>query len=173
MKFMMIVQITAAALYFVLGGVCDSSISAAQAQQLASNKEHFITVILQRAYLDGEVSEEIFAENVSSLEQMLQRYRDWQLVDRDDMQIVLQKRINDISPLLKTSGYFGVSKDGILQIFKGAPKADNVIHSFFQIDVKKLESYQRERLERGVRIKSRERYVKMLNEMKSYSIKKD
>ena len=57
---------------------------------------------------------------------------------RDDVQIVLQKKVDDISPLLKTSGYFGVSEEGILQIFKGVPKNDNAIHSFFQIDMKSL-----------------------------------
>ena len=54
----------------------------------------------------------------SGLRKVLQQYKEWQLVDRDDVQIVLQKKVDDISPLLKTSGYFGVSEEGILQIFK-------------------------------------------------------
>ncbi|MFD3449405.1 BofC C-terminal domain-containing protein [Microbacteriaceae bacterium 4G12] len=132
-----------------------------------------ITVILQRVYVDEEVSEEIFKENVVRLEEMLQKYKDWQLVDRDDVQIVLQKRIQDISPLLKTSGYFGVSKEGVLQIFKGVPNKENAIHSFFQIDTRKMETRQRERLERGIRVKSKERYMEVLNEMKNYSVQKD
>ena len=58
---------------------------------------------------------------MTDLEKFLQQYKEW-LVDRDDVQIVLQKKVDDISPLLKTSGYFGVSEEGILQIFKGVPK---------------------------------------------------
>ena len=69
----------------------------------------------------------------SRLRKVLQQYKEWQLVDRDDVQIVLQKKVDDISPLLKTSGYFGVSEEGILQIFKGVPKSDNAIHSFFKL----------------------------------------
>ncbi|MBO9130484.1 BofC C-terminal domain-containing protein [Bacillus sp. 165] len=135
--------------------------------------EPYITVILQRTYLDGEVSEEILSQRVHTLEKFLEQRTDWQLVDRDDMQIVLQKRIDDISPLLKTSGYFGVSKEGILQIFKGVPKTNNVIQSFFQIDTRKMKSYQRRQLEKGIRIKSKERYEKVLIQMKPYSIKRD
>ncbi|MCV5466885.1 intercompartmental signaling factor BofC, partial [Escherichia coli] len=85
------------------------------------------TILLERMYVDGEVSEEIFTEKVADLEKFLQQYKEWQLVDRDDVQIVLQKKVDDISPLLKTSGYFGVSEEGILQIFKGVPKSDNAI----------------------------------------------
>jgi len=139
----------------------------------ASHEEPRITVILQRTYLDGEVSEEVLTEKTQQLEQVLRKYKDWQIVDRDDVEIVLQKRINDISPLLKTSGYFGVSKEGILQIFKGMPNSEHVIQSFFQIDTKKLETDRRQQLEKGIRIQSKERYAEVLEEMKSYSNSQD
>ena len=98
-----------------------------------TEKDPQVTILLERMYVDGEVSEEIFTEKVADLEKFLQQYKEWQLVDRDDVQIVLQKKVDDISPLLKTSGYFGVSEEGILQIFKGVPKSDNAIHSFFKL----------------------------------------
>ena len=37
----------------------------------------------------------------SGFRKVLQQYKEWQLVDRDDVQIVLQKKVDDISPLLK------------------------------------------------------------------------
>ncbi|MGE1006359.1 BofC C-terminal domain-containing protein [Bacillus cereus] len=135
-----------------------------------TEKEPEVTILLERMYVDGEVSEEIFTEKVADLEKFLQQYKEWQLVDRDDVQIVLQKKVDDISPLLKTSGYFGVSEEGILQIFKGVPKSDNAIHSFFQIDMKKLESYERAKLKRGIRIKSKEGFVKTIEKMKQYAV---
>ena len=54
----------------------------------------------------------------SGLRKVLQQYKEWQLVDRDDVQIVLQKKVDDISPLLKTSGYFGVSEEGYYKFSK-------------------------------------------------------
>lgn len=135
-------------------------------------EEPRIKVMLERTYLDGEVSEEVFTENVSSLETFFKKYDDWQLVDRNDEQVVLQKRIQDISPLLKINGYFGVSKEGILQTFEGVPRKENAIHSFFQIDMKKLKSYKRNQLKRGIRIESKERFVKVIEEMKQYTVQK-
>ncbi|MEI4602386.1 BofC C-terminal domain-containing protein [Bacillus cereus] len=135
-----------------------------------TKKEPEVTILLERMYVDGEVSEEILTEKVVDLEKFLQQYKEWQLVDRDDVQIVLQKKVDDISPLLKTSGYFGVSEEGILQIFKGVPKSDNAIHSFFQIDMKKLESYERVKLKRGIRIKSKEGFVRTIEKMKQYAV---
>ena len=70
-----------------------------------TKKEPEVTILLERMYVDGEVSEEILTEKVTDLEKFLQQYKEWQLVDRDDVQIVLQKKVDDISPLLKTSGY--------------------------------------------------------------------
>ncbi|MDM5190129.1 BofC C-terminal domain-containing protein [Bacillus sp. DX4.1] len=167
MKFMMVAVQVMIAMFCLYHG---SSVTTAAIVQDVTQKEPQITIMLERVYLDGEVSEEIFTEKVVNLEKFLQEYREWQLVDRDDVQIVLQKRMDDISPLLKTSGYFGVSKNGILQIFNGVPKSDNAIQSFFQIDMKKLESYEREQLKRGIRIKSKERFVKTIEEMKQYAV---
>ncbi|SFK02089.1 MULTISPECIES: BofC C-terminal domain-containing protein [unclassified Bacillus (in: firmicutes)] len=168
MKFMIV------AMQIVLAAFClyhESSVASAESSGNAVRQEPQITIMLQRIYLDGEVSQEIFREEVVNLEKLFEQYKDWQLVDRDDVQIVLQQRIDDISPLLKTSGYFGVSKEGILQIFNGVPENDNAIHSFFQIDMKKMKSYQREQLKRGIRVKSKERFVKVMKDMEQYSMR--
>ena len=169
MKFMMaavqIVMVVMLCLYHEPGVIAAASILE------DIQKEPRITIMLESMYLDGEVSEEIFTEKVANLEQLLRQYKEWQLVSRDDTHIVLQKKIDDISPLLKTSGYFGVSTEGILQIFNGVPKSGNSIHSFFQIDMKKLKSYERQQLKQGIRVKSKERFVKTIEEMKQYAVR--
>ncbi|WP_416827457.1 BofC C-terminal domain-containing protein [Ectobacillus polymachus] len=144
---------------------------AKEPERILLEKEPSITVILQRYYVDGEVSEEIITEKVTNIEAMLKLYQDWQLVERDDSQLVMQKRIDDISPLLKTSGYFGVSKQGMLQLYRGVPHSNNAIHSFFQLDMKKLESYRKEQLERGIRVKSKKKYEQVLETLQQYSVK--
>ncbi|HDX9578784.1 TPA: BofC C-terminal domain-containing protein [Bacillus pseudomycoides] len=164
------------AMQIVLAAFClyhESGVASAESSGNTVRQEPQITIMLQRVYLDGEVSQEIFKEEVVNLEKFFEQYKDWQIVDRDDVQIVLQQRMDDISPLLKTSGYFGVSKEGILQIFNGVPKNDNAIHSFFQIDMKKMESYQREQLKRGIRVKSKDRFVKVMKDMEQYSMRNE
>lgn len=127
------------------------------------------TVILERVYVDGEVSEEIIHENVLNIETIKFKYSDWQVVQMDEEQIVLQKKINDISPLLKANGYFGISEDGTISIFNGKPDNADIIQSFFQIDIKKLEGKKHEELKKGIPIKTKEDFDKVLEALKPYS----
>lgn len=165
MRFFIMVAHVMLTLFFVHGDY-----NVASAASHTPVEEPRIKIMLERIYLDGEVSEEIFTEKVSSLEAFLEEHHDWQLINRDNEQIVLQKSVQDISPLLKINGYFGVSKEGILQTFEGVPQMDHVIHSFFQIDMKKLKSYKRDQLERGIRVESKERFVEVMEEMKRHTV---
>jgi forespore regulator of the sigma-K checkpoint len=129
-----------------------------------------VTVILERIYLDGEVSEEIKEETILSMEDFWAEYSSWQLVNQDDEQVVFQKNIDDISPLLKANGYFGITDNGILTIFNGKPNSEKVIQSFFQIDLDKLESHQHEELKNGIPIQSKDKYEKVLEVFKPFSM---
>lgn len=129
-----------------------------------------VTVILERLYLDGEVSEEIKEVTIQSMEDFWAEYASWQLIDQDEEQIVFQKNIDDISPLLKANGYFGITENGVLTIYNGKPSTEKVIQSFFQIDVKKLESHQHEQLRKGIPIQSKDKYVEVLEVFKPFSV---
>jgi len=126
-----------------------------------------LEVVLKRIYLDGEVSEETVEETVWSMEDFWSKYDKWQLVDMGSKELVFKQEVDDISPLLKANGYFGINKEGILTIYNGKPAKENIIQSFFQIDLKKLESKQQEDLQKGIPIKSRDRYVKVLETFKN------
>lgn len=129
-----------------------------------------LTVILQRVYLDGEVSEEVVTDTFWSMEDFWAKYDQWHLIDRQENQLTFQMNQNDISPLLKANGYFGVTEEGILTIFNGKPHDSRIIQSFFQIDLGKLESRKRELLKKGIPVKSKDRYEKVLETFKPYSI---
>lgn len=128
------------------------------------------SIILERVYVDGEVSEEIVHVKRLNTEEVMAKYEDWLLVYLDDDQIVLQKKVDDISPLLKANGYFGISEDGTISIFNGKPSHSDIIQSFFQIDIKKLEGKKHEELKKGIPIKSKEDYDKVLDALRRYSI---
>ena len=132
-----------------------------------------MTVILERAYLDGEISQEVVHETCWSIENFWAKYDQWQLVDIDESTFVFRKQVNDISPLLKANGFFGITEDGVLSIFNGRPDQLKIIQSFFQIDIKKLESTKQEELIQGIPIKTRDRYVEVLETFKPYSLKKE
>ena len=88
-----------------------------------TEKDPQVTILLERMYVDGEVSEEIFTEKVADLEKFLQQYKEWQLVDRDDVQIVLQKKVDDISPLLKRAVILECQRKGYYKFSKVYRKA--------------------------------------------------
>ncbi|ADU95007.1 intercompartmental signaling factor BofC [Geobacillus sp. G4] len=130
-----------------------------------------MTIVLERQYLDGEMSEEKVTETVDSMTEIWKKYRGWQLVTLDDQTIVFRKTINDISPLLKTNGYFGITDDGTLSIFNGKPgRSSEIIQSFFQIDVQKLESRQQEKLKKGIRVLSKERYEQVIEMYRHFAV---
>jgi forespore regulator of the sigma-K checkpoint len=129
-----------------------------------------LTIILERIYLDGEMSEEVVLDSYWSIENFWAKYDQWQLVDIDESTMVFRKQVDDISPLLKANGYFGITDDGVLTIYNGRPDPSRIIQSFFQIDVKKLESKKQEELIQGIPIKTRDRYVDVLETFKPYSM---
>lgn len=131
-----------------------------------------VNVILQRHYLDGKTSEEVLKETIWSMEDFWANYSDWQLVDQQEGKMIFKKNIDDISPLLKTNGYFGISEDGTLSIFKGIPaESEEVIQSFFQIDISKLESRQQEELKKGIPVVSKDHYIQVIESFKTLSVK--
>jgi forespore regulator of the sigma-K checkpoint len=129
-----------------------------------------VKIILQRAYLDGEMSEEGVLETIWSMEDFWAKYDDWQLIDMEQNKAVFRQDIDDISPLLKANGYFGLSDEGVLTIFNGRPDGSNIIQSFFQIDLGRLESFKRDQLKKGIPIKNKQCYEEVLETFKPYTM---
>lgn len=124
------------------------------------------SVMLQRVYLDGEVSEECVEETIWSMEDFWSKYENWQLVNMDSHQFVFRQEMDDISPLLKANGYFGVSAEGVLGVYNGKPNKSNIIQSFFQIDLEKLESKQQKICKMGFRLRIKTAMWKCLRHLK-------
>ena len=103
------------------------------------------------------------------MENFWTKYDEWQFIGVKNEKLVFRKEMDDISPLLKANGYFGVTDEGILTIFNGKPYKSNIIQSFFQIDVGKLESHKRLELKEGIPIKNKDQYVEVLETIKTYS----
>ncbi|WP_019242739.1 MULTISPECIES: BofC C-terminal domain-containing protein [Bacillus] len=125
-------------------------------------------ITLQRLYLDGEMGEETIVKEVGSVSEIKEVYKDWELVLQNDKELVFQKKINDISPLLKANGYFGITEDGTLSIFNGKPIHSDVIQSFFQIDVEMLETKKHNELVEGIPVKDKKHYESVLEVFEQY-----
>lgn len=133
-------------------------------------KVQTVEVVLQTHYLDGEVSEEIVLEEIWSMEDFWSFYGDWQLVDQNEKRVIFKKELNDISPLLKVNGYFGLSEDGTLNIYNGKPEQNEVIQSFFQVNTSRLKSHLHEKLKEGIPISTKDNYFDVLKMCEQYAI---
>ncbi|MEH7442309.1 intercompartmental signaling factor BofC [Bacillus sp. JJ1122] len=141
-----------------------------EAKDQQINEPLKVKIILQRVYLDGEMSEEGVMETIWSMEDFWAKYDDWQLIDMEKNKAVFRQDIDDISPLLKANGYFGLSEEGVLTIFNGRPDGSNIIQSFFQIDLGRLESFKRDQLKKGIPIKNKQCYEEVLETFKPYTL---
>ncbi|WP_042354935.1 BofC C-terminal domain-containing protein [Bacillus rubiinfantis] len=149
-------------------GISSTSSAALLTNKQAEEPRH-ITVILERIYLDGEVSQETIEETCWSMENFWAKYDDWELREINESKMVFSRKIDDISPLLKANGFFGMTNEGVLTIFNGKPRSSRIIQSFFQLDMEKLESKKQEELLQGIPIKSKYDYVEVLETFKHYS----
>lgn len=134
----------------------------------ARNSSNTVEVHLVREYIDGERSTEVVKETVDSISDIFETYQGWQLVEHNDNYVKLYKKIQDISPLLKTNGYFGLSGNGILTIFDGKPSDENAVQSFYQLDIDKLESNLINKLKLGIPIKTKNDFVTVITKLKRY-----
>ncbi|MHC0035778.1 BofC C-terminal domain-containing protein [Pseudoneobacillus sp. C159] len=134
----------------------------------SEKKPILVEVILQRTYLDGEISEEKVIETIWSMENFWAKYEQWELINTYHNGLVFRRQMDDISPLLKANGYFGITEDGTLSIFNGRPHQTNIIQSFFQLNIEKLESRKHLELKKGIPIKTKDRYVNVLETFKPY-----
>ncbi|WP_433958920.1 BofC C-terminal domain-containing protein [Cytobacillus horneckiae] len=146
------------------------SLAAANMEKSDENDTNLnMNVILERVYLDGDVSQETVVETIWSFEDFWAKYDAWQLIDMNKEQVVFRRHMDDISPLLKANGYFGITDEGVLTIFNGRPNKANIIQSFFQIDLGKLESKKCEELKKGIPIMTKDRYIEVLQSFSDYS----
>ncbi|GAE25922.1 bypass-of-forespore protein C [Halalkalibacter wakoensis JCM 9140] len=127
-----------------------------------------VNVILERVYLDGETSQEVIQETILSMEDFWAFYEDWVLVDQNENELIFRQEVNDISPLLKVNGYFGITEDGILSIYEGQPNEEKVIQSFFQLDTAKLKSQQHIQLRKGIPVEDLKNYEEVLQVFGQY-----
>ncbi|WP_163537875.1 BofC C-terminal domain-containing protein [Gracilibacillus sp. YIM 98692] len=124
-------------------------------------------VTLEKSYMDGKIEKETVTETISSMPDFWSTYEGWEVMEQKEGHIRFRKEMDDISPFMKTYGYFGI-KDGVLTIFEGVPINETVIQSFYHIDTEELESHLYENLKDGIKIKTKENYQQVLETFRSY-----
>lgn len=112
-----------------------------------------VTVILQRKYLDGEVSEEWIIKQNSTVKKEYEFYlnKGWELVSIEPGLLVFKRNVQDMSPLYKMNGYFNPSINSLATFEEKRDKA-KIIQPFFQIALEKMETRIYDEIETGIGI---------------------
>ncbi len=125
-----------------------------------------IEVILRRHYVCGEMLEERTVIHEAA-ETVLQRYSDWDVEEQSENRLIFKKEVEDLAPQCKANGFFGITDEGLMTLFYGPPDEGNVIRTFYQLDMQRLEtSLPKEvaqQLREGIRVSTVSEYHSVLS----------
>lgn len=110
-----------------------------------------------------------------ALQQLLMEEPDLVLVEMNHGERVYERRIDDLSPEIKKRGRFGISPDGTMIFYEeGADGEKNILETFFQLNLDRLESDAGETLKAlkvGIPVRSWQEYQDVLKVFQSYAKK--
>ncbi|WP_025336019.1 BofC C-terminal domain-containing protein [Paenibacillus sabinae] len=134
-----------------------------------SRKVHYKTT-----YVCGdEVRATLGPLNSSKLQALLTEQPDWQGRIGSDGDVWLERNVNDLSPSCKKEAYIGIDHEGNLTLFKGPPKREEALKTFFQIDIGTMKSSLPEKvwkqLQGGIRVQDIDEYNSVLSTFSDYA----
>ncbi|MNI45101.1 hypothetical protein D3C73_995080 [compost metagenome] len=131
------------------------------------------TVHLKTTYVTGEEIETLPGRlSPAQLEVFITAHPAWSGWISGEGDLWLERRIYDLSPLMKKEAYFGVDEQGNLTLFKGPPAGDEVLRTFFQMDMGSMKSSLPEetwkQLHAGIRVQDIGEYNSVLSTFSDY-----
>lgn len=142
--------------------------------QLKADKEQLIRVVLQTEYICGVETEQLGRMDIPRLKILLAQHPEWEakITSSDTMQ--LNQRVEDLSPICKQEAYISIDAAGNLKLYEGKPAEENVIRTFFQLDVGTLESSLPEgvleQLQEGIRIQDKDEYDSVISTFSDFAV---
>jgi forespore regulator of the sigma-K checkpoint len=139
-------------------------------KQIKDKREVFV----QRIYVCGEELQKLGQLTADDMLKEYMEHPDWQLTLKEDGSVRFKQQIEDLSPECKSNAYFGIDASGNLSLFNGLPGKENVIRTFFQLNIHHLESsLPREtvkQLYQGIRVSDLAEYNSVLSTFSDYAV---
>lgn len=142
-----------------------------------ADRDDAVPVMLRRIYVCGEETETMGQLEPKQIVSLLRDHSEWSAtLDEDGQTVVLAEQIEDLSDHCKTHAYFGVDRKGNFTLFDGIPKQEKVLRTFFQLDIRFLESSlpkeELDHLSRGIRVSDIDEYNSVLSTFSDYAVDK-
>ena len=133
-----------------------------------------LPVEIRRIYVCGEEVERLGKLTVKQTIELLQAHPEWTARLAPGGTVIVEERVDDLSPACKESAVFGIDQDGRLSLFDGPPEKNKVLRTFYQLDVQYMESsLPKERidaLQRGIRISDVDELNSILSSFSDYAV---
>jgi forespore regulator of the sigma-K checkpoint len=127
---------------------------------------------LKKNYVCGEETELLGTWTPSAILQYAKKHHEVELMLDEKGNVLFLEVVADLSPQCKENAFFGIDSYGNLNLYNGTPGTDNVIRTFFQLDVEQLKSSLPEanwkQLVAGIRISDVNEFNSVLSTFSDY-----
>ncbi|KGE18271.1 BofC C-terminal domain-containing protein [Paenibacillus wynnii] len=132
------------------------------------------TVHLKINYVSGEEIQTLpGVKDPVQLKALITEHQAWKGWLSTEGDLWLEKKVEDLSPSCKKDSYIGVDEHGNLTLFKGHPVKEEVLKTFFQMDMGSMKSSLPEniwkQLQEGIRVQDIEEYNSVLSTFSDYA----
>jgi forespore regulator of the sigma-K checkpoint len=128
----------------------------------------------KKAYVCGEELQLLGAMTAQQILQYHKEHPELLVTMGEAGDVYFTEKIEDLSPQCKNNAYFGLDTSGNLSLFEGVPGGNQVIRTFFQLDIHYLESsLPREtvkQLYRGIPVNNLEEYNSVLSTFADFAV---
>lgn len=143
--------------------------------QYLQNSTGEFPVMLRRVYVCGEEIEQLGSKDAHSVISLLSDHPEWSAsLYNDRKTVIIVQHIEDISDYCRQHAHFGVDRLGNFSLFDGIPKEEKVMRTFFQLDIRYMESslprQQLDSLNRGIRVKDMDEYNSVISTFSDYAV---
>lgn len=131
-------------------------------------------IIVVHHYLVGPSMEEQYEFSEAEYEAWIATNTNMKKVETRGDSVIYEHAVSDLSPVLKDRGRFALDTSGMLHLYEGETKLENIIQTFFQIDLERLETTlpveEYMQLRQGIPIRSLADYNSILSAYGEYAI---
>lgn len=153
-------------------------------QGAAGNQEELLKAVstdpvsrkvhLKTTYVAGEEVQTLPGIlNPAQLQTLIVDHPGWNGWISKEGDLWLERRVNDLPPMIKNNAYIGVDEQGNLTLFQGPPASEKALKTFFQMDMGSMKSSLPEeiwkQLHEGIRVQDIEEYNSVLSTFSDYA----
>jgi len=132
------------------------------------------SVTLRLRFVCGEETQSLGSMKAGDVIRYHEEYPTYDVAIDAGNSVVFSAAIEDLSPHCKEHAYFGIDRNGNLSLFDGVPAGEQIIRTFFQLNVQQLKSSlphdMWNQLYEGIRITDLAEYNSVLSTFSDFAL---